>query len=173
MPAAREANGRLRRLAGRLRRPAWLKGIAAAMAATLLTAWLFPALSRQWQDRQKARELTASLVSEIGENTSRALVTSSFITFNRFPSTADPGQYGFNQEVFNDLDLTWRTSSAEIEAQLLAYFPDEVVGEWHGYSDLVWRTYRLITDNVSVRRQTLADLRRELEGYLRESELEA
>lgn len=142
------------------------------LAITLLTAWVLPALTRQWQDRQKARELTALLVAQIGQNTSKALVTSSFITFNRFPSSADASRAGFNQQLFNELDLDWRTSSAQVEAQLLAYFPDDVVVKWRDYSDLVWGTYRLITDNVSVRAETLAELRRELTGHLEAAELE-
>lgn len=68
---------------------------------------------------------------------------------------------GFNQEVFNGLDLEWLTSRAEIEAQLQAYFPNRVVAEWRAYSDLVWRTYRLITENKSTRPQTVRQLRQE------------
>ena len=153
-----------RRLA--LRRPAWLpKSVLATAAVTLATAWVFPALSHQWQDRQKARELTAAIVSQIGKGTSQALVTSSFVTYDRFPSSADSSRAGFNQEIFNQLDLEWRTSRAEIEAQLQAYFPNPVVAEWRAYSDLVWRTYRLITENQSTRAQTLRELRREF-GHL-------
>jgi hypothetical protein len=148
---------RPKRLAGR--RFSVPKPLLATVAATLATAWIFPALSHQWQDRQKAKELTAGLVSEIGSNTSEALVTSSFLTNNRFPSSSDPSRPGFNQEVFNKLDLEWRTSSAEIEAQLRAYYPDGVVDEWRDYSDLVWGTYRLITDNRSSRPGTVRRLR--------------
>ena len=135
------------------------KSILATVAATLATAWLFPALSHQWQDRQKAKELTAGLVSQIGSNTSEALVTSSFLTYDRFPSSSDPSRPGFNQEIFNRVDLEWRTSSAEIEAQLQAYYPDAVVAEWRDYSALVWGTYRLITDNRSSRPHTVKRLR--------------
>jgi hypothetical protein len=110
-----------RRLAGR--RFSFPKPLLATVAATLATAWIFPALSHQWQDRQKAKELTAGLVSQIGSHTSEALVTSSFLTNDRFASSGDSSRPGFNQEVFNRLDLEWRTSSAEIEAQLQAYYP--------------------------------------------------
>jgi hypothetical protein len=145
------------------RRVRLTKSIVATVGATLATAWLFPALSHQWQDRQKAKELTATLVSQIGSNTSQALVTSSFITNHRFPSSSDASKAGFNQEEFNRLDLQWRTSSAEIEAQLQAYYPTPVVEEWHAYADLVWRTYRLITDNKNTRPQTVEQLHEEFE----------
>jgi hypothetical protein len=143
--------------------PAWLpKTVLLTAALTLLTAWFFPALSRQWQDRQKARELKASLVSQIGKETSEALITSSFLTWDRFPSSRDPSERGWNQEVFNRLDLQWRRSSAEVEAQLRAYFPDRVAARWRAYSDLVWGTYRLITDNESARPSTVLRLREEV-----------
>lgn len=148
------------------RRVPLTKSILATVAATLATAWLFPALSHQWQDRQKAKELTAGLVSRIGNQTSQALVTSSFLTYNRFPSSSDSSTPGFNQEVFNRLDLDWRTSSAEIEAELQAYYPDRVVDEWRDYSDLVWGTYRLITDNKSSRPGTVRKLRELFTGVV-------
>lgn len=143
--------------------PAWApKTVVVTVLVTLLTAWLFPAISRQWQDRQRARELTAGLVADIGRNTSIALVTSNFITFNRFPSTDDETKRGFNQQAFNQLDLDWRMSSAVTEAQLQAYYSRNVVARWRSYSDLVHDTYFLITDNVSMRGDTLAALREHL-----------
>lgn len=144
----------------------WWTKILAGLAATLATAWLFPALSHQWQDRQKAKELTAALVSQIGNDTSQALVTSSFITHHRFSSSRDPSKPGFNQEEFNRIDLEWRTSSAEVEAQLQAYFPHQVVREWRDYSNLVWGTYRLITDNESARPGTVRRLRELFQGVV-------
>jgi hypothetical protein len=153
---------RPRRLAGR--RVSVPKPLLATVAATLATAWIFPALSHQWQDRQKAKELTAGLVTQIGSDTSEALVTSSFLTNNRFPSSSDPSRPGFNQDVFNRLDLAWRTSAAEVEAQLQAYYPNAVVEEWRDYSALVWGTYRLVTDNKSARPGTVKRLRELFRG---------
>ena len=147
------------------------KTIVATVVLTLLSAWIFPALSHQWQDRQKAREMTASIVSQIGKNTSDALITSAFINFNRFASSDDPSHRGFNQDVFNQLDREWRTSSAEVEAELRAYFPREVVDEWRDYSNLVWGTYRLPTDNTSERSRTVKTLRRELGDRLPPADL--
>jgi hypothetical protein len=161
------------KLAAGVERPVWLpKSVLVTAAVTLVTAWLFPALSHQWQDRQKAKELTAALVSRIGKDTSKALVTSSFISYHRFPSAGDGSANGFNQQLFNRLDLEWRTSSAEIEAQLRAYFPKSIVSAWAAYADLVWRTYRLITDNQSTRPQTVKQLGEEFPDvpgwYIRE-----
>jgi hypothetical protein len=153
---------RTRRLSPR--RVSVSKPLLATVAATLATAWIFPALSHQWQDRQKAKELTAGLVTQIGSDTSAALVTSSFLTNNRFRSSGDSSRPGFNQDVFNRLDLEWRTSAAEVEAQLQAYYPNAVVEEWRDYSALVWGTYRLVTDNKSARPGTVKRLRELFKG---------
>jgi hypothetical protein len=158
---SRSASGILARGAGRLP-----KSILVTAAVTLATAWLFPALSHQWQDRQKAKELTAALVSQIGSRTSEALVTSSFLTYNCFPASEHTSKFGFNQDVYNKLDLGWRTSSAEIEAQLQAYYPERVVDEWREYSDLVWGTYRLITNNMNSRPGTVRRLRELFHGIV-------
>ena len=157
----RSPSGLLARSAGRLP-----KSILVTAAVTVATAWLFPALSHQWQDRQKAKEVTAAIVSRIGSDTSQALVTSSFLTYNRFHASDQPSKFGFNQDVFNKLDLDWRTSSAEIEAQLQAYYPDRVVDEWREYSELVWGTYRLITNNMNSRPGTVRRLRELFHGIV-------
>jgi len=178
-PASAATEGRAEGAAPKTRRhrvqwPAWLpKTVVFTAALTLLTAWLFPALSRQWQDRQKARELKASLITQIGKNTSEALITSSFLTGNRFPSSRDPARRGWNQEVFNRLDLNWRTSSAEVEAQLRAYFPERVAARWVAYSDLVWGTYRLVSDNKSARPRTIRRLRSEIGDRVEATQLDA
>jgi hypothetical protein len=125
---------------------------------TLLTAWLFPALSHQWQDRQKARELTAALVARIGKETSQALITSDFLSSERLRPSASPGR--FNQEAFNALDLAWRTSSAEIDAQLQAYYSQAVVRHWQQYALLVQHTYFLPTPDRRQRMGTLEELRK-------------
>jgi hypothetical protein len=39
-----------------------------------LSAWLLPAITRQWDDRQKAHDLQASLVEDMSTASARALV---------------------------------------------------------------------------------------------------
>jgi hypothetical protein len=90
----------------RLAWPTWLpRTVLVTAGLTLLTAWLFPALTHQWQDRQKARELSAGLVTQVGKETSQALVTSDFFSGGRPPFVLE---HRFNQRLFNQLDLDWR-----------------------------------------------------------------
>jgi hypothetical protein len=161
---------RLRTAAAKLKPP---KALLITIGITLLTAWLFPALSHQWQDRQKARELSAGLVSQIGENTSKALITSDFVTFGRLLSTSNPTKRGFNRDAFNQLDLEWRTQSTQIEAKLRAYYSASVVEAWRDYRSLVHGTYFLITDNMNMRDNTLVRLKHRFAGRIDPSVVEA
>jgi hypothetical protein len=158
-PPAPTAPPRTRARLGRfqLTWPGWLpKTIFATIGITLLSAWLFPALSRQWQDRQKARELTAGLVSEIGEQTSQTLVTSDFFSAGRDPFVIN-GR--FSQHLFNQLDLNWRKANAQVEAELQAYYSDTILDRWKTYARLVQKTYFLATPDMYQRAGTLAELR--------------
>jgi len=143
--------GVLTRLLARVPTP-----LLVAIVGTLVTALLIPAFTRQWQDRQKARELKALVVARINGATADAVINSAFIAANRLPSSSGGG---FDQEAFNRLDLKWRQDGAAIEAQLRAYFPASVVVEWLSYQDLVLNTYFLLTDRTFLRPETLARIR--------------
>jgi hypothetical protein len=142
------------------RRPGLLERIPTPVLVTivgaLLTAWLIPAFTRQWQDRQTARELKASVVAQMNGATADAVINSAFIAANRLPSSQGSG---FDQEAFNRLDLKWRQDGAAVEARLRAYFSPVLVGEWASYEELVLNTYFLLTDRRFLRPETVAQLR--------------
>jgi hypothetical protein len=128
------------------------------VVGALLSAWLIPAVTRQWQDQQKARELKASLVSRISRDATRALVASDFVAYGRFGGTRQSnGAPPFSDKQFNDLDITWRQNSEEVEGLLAAYFP-HLVGEWHRYAALVENTYFLLRPRVYLRAETISAL---------------
>jgi hypothetical protein len=134
--------------------------IVVTVIGALLSAWVIPAVTRQWQDQQKARELKASLVARISRDTTEALVKSDFVGYGRFGGERLPnGAPPFSDEQFNDLDITWRQNSEEIEGLLAAYFPGQVL-EWHRYATLVTNTYFLLRPRVYLRAATLKALRR-------------
>ena len=139
---------RLRALARRIRALRLPTGLVVALVGTLVSAWFIPALTRQWQDQQRARDLKASIVTRIGRDTTEALVVSSFIANGRFEAVRRPDRpFRLPMEVFNDLDLNWERNRREIEAQLEAYFPaSEIVHDWREYSQLVRDAYWLITE---------------------------
>ncbi len=155
---------RRRALPRRLRLPRVPKGLVLTVLLTLLTAWLIPALTRQWQDQQRAQELKAGIVTRIGRDTTDALVLSSFIANGRFEPVRDPKRpFRLPMKVFNDLDLNWERNRREISAQLEAYFSDDdIVKEWQSYGQLTRDTYFLITDREFNRRWTVTRLQRRL-----------
>ena len=154
---------RVRRKLSSLRLPT---AVVVTVVGAALTAWLIPALTRQWQDQERARELKAGIVTRIGRDTAQALVVSSFIANGRFePNRRTDRPFRIPMNRFNDLDLSWEQNRREIDAQLEAYFPDtEIVGEWRRYSELVRDTYWLITDGEYLPKSTVKRLREWISG---------
>jgi hypothetical protein len=118
----------------------WLpKPILITLFGAAISAWLVPAFTRQWQDRQKEREIKVALVSDIGDSTSDALVTSQYVANQAFPG-------GNGQAEYNRFSLDWARRSAQIEAKLRAYFPDDpLVDDWREYSIVVQNDFYLLT----------------------------
>ena len=88
-------------------------------------------------------------------------MTSQALVGGRLPDDGGRERYGFNQRLFNKLDVDWARSSAEIKAQLDAYFPgrDFVLGhQWKGYADLVHDTYWLASNRCFKRPAALTDI---------------
>jgi hypothetical protein len=93
------------------------KPVLITLFGALVSAWLVPAFTRQYQDRRKEREIKVGLVSEIGDATSDALATSQFLAAQTFPQGG--------QAEFNRVALEWSRRSAAIEATLAAYVPGQ------------------------------------------------
>jgi hypothetical protein len=153
-----------RALARRLRLPRVPKGLVLTVVGTLLTAWLIPVLTRQWQDQQRAQELRAAIVTRIGRDATDALVLSSFIANGRFEAVRDPKRpFRIPMKLFNDLDLNWERNRREIGAQLEAYFSDtDIVDQWRAYGQLTRDTYWLITERRFNREWTVTRLQERL-----------
>lgn len=127
---------------------------------------IVPAFTRQWQDRQRERELKRGLVADIGESATEALKTSQFINLNLFGLAAgEPPSGREQQRVFNESQIEWEIKSARIGSQLRAYFPETGLGRtWQEYSETVTKAYQLVSSlREGVRDQWVSDI----EAYLR------
>jgi hypothetical protein len=94
-----------------------------------LSAWLLPAITRQWEDRQKAHELKSGIVADMAAASAPALIGG---------EANWPGRrLGASAKV--RLAQAWSAASLQIEARLRAYFPDHVVQAWQLYSWLMDR----------------------------------
>jgi hypothetical protein len=118
----------------------WLRVPKAVLVTVLglaLSAWLIPAMTRQWDDRQKEHELKAAVVGDMASATAQALVGGEAIWSGQHVS----GQAA--EQVKN----RWALASLELEARLRTYFPASVVTGWDIYS---WAVDRFIrARNVS------------------------
>jgi hypothetical protein len=100
-----------------------------------LTAWLLPAITRQWNDRQKAHELQASLVAEMASATARALIggEDALAAHPKLRPTRELVGKGH----IPPGEREWAVESLLIKAKLHAYFPPAVGDSWGAYKTLV------------------------------------
>lgn len=131
-PEVAEAPGRWTGVLPRLRRPAI--GALGVVATALVTAWVFPAMTKQWDDRQKEHELKASVISDIAAASAHALVGGEAILGEDLDRTA---RASLRRRVGNQ----WELSALETEARIRTYFPLPVVQSWLIYS---WAVDRFI-----------------------------
>jgi len=118
----------------RLRIP---KALLVTALGFALTAWLVPAMTRQWDDRQKEHALKAVVVADMGKDSAQALVGGEEIWSGQKLSSGQRAQIG----------KQWELAALEMEARLRTYFSASVVRSWEVYS---WAVDRFIdARNVS------------------------
>jgi hypothetical protein len=111
----------------------WRVKIPTSVVVTLLgialTAWLLPAFTRQWDDRQRAAEVKAAISSQIAAATAQALIRS-----RQLARTWE--QPSRKQRVLKHrLSDLWLSDSIKIETHVRAYFnSEEIVGRLHAYN---------------------------------------
>jgi hypothetical protein len=119
------------------------------LVGIVLTAWLLPAFTRQWDDRQKAHEIKAALATQIAAATADAVTRSNVEarlndarSFRK--AKADPGYWsrisgtplGENLDAHGRLYDMWLRYRIAIEANLRANFDSEtVIAALHRYSE--------------------------------------
>lgn len=91
-------------------------GVIYTVIGGVLTVLILPAVTRQWDDRQKAHELKVALVAEMAATTARAIGES--VT-----------QLTTNQSEL-PIQGRWSTDSLRIEAKLNSYFSPAIVRRW-------------------------------------------
>jgi hypothetical protein len=120
-PAAAAPVESVKRFRFRLRVP---KAVLVTVLGFALSAWLVPAMTRQWDDRQKVHELKAGVVSEMASVSARALLGGQAVWSGEQPTEREQTQ------VANG----WGLSTIELAARLRAYFPRSVVTSWEVYA---------------------------------------
>lgn len=131
------------------------KPVLMVLFGAAVSAWLVPAFTRQWQDRQKEREIKVALVSEIGDSTSDVLVTSQFVASQALTN---------GQAEYNRVSLDWAQRSAQVEAKLGAYFPGQALADdWRKYSIVVENDLYLLTGETAGKAEAVDEVRKYLD----------
>jgi len=143
--------------------------------SALIASWLLPAFTRQWQDRQKARELKDGLVARLDEATTRTVIATRILVDRSSPEaqTADqrqlelksasgPGRAradaAFRAALEKERDTRavsyirlisdWLVTRSVTRSKLATYFPTSKVDmDWTDYADHVTLYVRLASRN--------------------------
>jgi hypothetical protein len=92
------------------------------LLVAVLSILVGPAFARQWEDRQKARELKAAIADQIATATARTLSAGVYV--------ARAQQAEARRDRFVNARAFWRPASLRIEMNLKAYFPAAMADEW-------------------------------------------
>jgi hypothetical protein len=110
--------------------------IVVAVIGIVLSSWLIPALTRQWDDRQKANEVRASVAYEAASATARALSDAQQASLaGLWKGSARPSTSPAAKE--------WAVASLRIQARLQTYFGRKAVERWQLVSRYVSTTLSL------------------------------
>jgi hypothetical protein len=103
------------------------------VAGAVISSYLLPSLTRQWQNHEKELEVKTTLVQEMSETTADFVVALKQSTFGGFGEQ----QKGTTQA--HALNVAWRAFDRRqtvIAAKLRSYFPGSDLGkEWKSYAD--------------------------------------
>jgi hypothetical protein len=115
--------------------------VPTSVLVTVLVAafsvWIAPAFTRQWEDRQKVRELRAAFAGEIATATANALSGGS-------EASRRGAELETRRELLAPVRANWDVAALRVETKLRAYYPPVVAAEWNQYaSDM--RTYLQIS----------------------------
>jgi hypothetical protein len=101
-----------------------------------LTILILPAFTRQWEERERALDLKASLVDEISTGTGRTLASAE-VLFETFKGGEVGRRRGRWPESFNrpsrGVRRIWLLPKLKIEGRLRAYFAPELLDQWEDY----------------------------------------
>lgn len=105
--------------------------VLVTLLVALLSVWIAPALARQWDDRQKARQLQAALAQDVAASSATAVGDALAVLDGT--ESRDP----------HALARKWDTARSRIEATLRAYYPPSVIARWYETSENIADLHRV------------------------------
>jgi hypothetical protein len=102
----------------------WIpRSLLLAVLGIGLSSWLIPALTRQWDDRQKAGEIKAVLIADMATSTGRVLLDAQ--AFSDAPARSRPSTRERDASM-----KVWSVAVLDIRARLNAYFGSAATDAW-------------------------------------------
>ena len=99
--------------------------LVVTVVLAIVSVWIAPALTRQWEDRQKERELKAEIIDDVTTNTAQTIGKT--VSASRTTKS------------MRGLETDWEVFRSRTEAKLLTYFPLEVARQWADVAQIVGR----------------------------------
>jgi hypothetical protein len=99
------------------------KSLLLAVLGIGLSSWLIPAITRQWDDRQKAGDLKAALVADMATATGRAVLDAQAFSHASAGTRPVPAASAASVK-------EWSVAALEVRARLDAYFGPAAVEAW-------------------------------------------
>lgn len=137
-----------------------LRRVPTSLLVTLLgialTAWLLPAFTRQWDDRQKAQELKVAITDDVATATARAFfgtkTSDRNASFAPLLAALSPPTGAAAAGVARE----WELSSFKIAAKLKAYFRSPALDRrWQTYSTGVYDFFLALASPSALRPDAL------------------
>jgi hypothetical protein len=102
------------------------------LAVTIAAALIFPALTKQWSDRQAELTLKNTMVTDISEGVETAYVSARDVVYST-------GSYIQELVARNKASDAWRETAAKVDPSFFAFFPRQSVSdEWASYKGAIY-----------------------------------
>jgi hypothetical protein len=115
LASVRDVSATKKAVAKRLR-PRVPTSVVVTLLGAALTVWLAPAFTRQWEDRQEARNLQAGFAEQI--------VVSAFRTIH------DGARLAYGEGQYDVILAQWKEAGVTTEVKAKAYFAPPIVRQW-------------------------------------------
>ena len=103
-----------------------------------LSVWLAPAITRQWDDRQKARELQGDVAAQV--NVASADVVGELLALVDSSTSSS----GSSMRELDAARKRWLVAQYRVSAQLDTYFSDRTQNQWALHSEVVDKLFALV-----------------------------
>jgi hypothetical protein len=137
-----------------------------ALVAAAFTALFLPLFTRQWQDRQKERELKKSLLEQM--STASTTAVRNGISLVNGQLRAAGGEKDENAgQVYARMRNTWLIQRAGVRAAIITYFP-HVDSCWYSYERVIADYLGLVDKNPANRTTRIKNIKNYVNSDLRD-----